>query len=54
MTKTCRSEEHLKRAEVYFHMWQQESYSYPVLLRNGAFERRMWVELFKWAGWREK
>lgn len=45
---------HLQRAEVYFQIWQQESYMLPLLLRGGAFERRMWIELFKWAGWRER
>ena len=44
---------HLRYAEAYFLM-EEESYLLPLAMRGGVFERRMWLELFKWAGWREK
>jgi len=47
-------EKHLAWAEMYFIMSQGESYLARQLVGSGAFERRMWIELFKWAGWRDK
>ena len=45
---------HLRYAEAYFLM-DKESYLIPGhLIAEGTFERRMWLELFKWAGWKEK
>ena len=46
-------EKHLRYAEAYFLM-EKESYLLPLAMRGGVFERRMWLELFKWAGWKEK
>ena len=47
-------EQHLVWAESYFLMSQNESYIMPHLIAEGTYERRMWLELFKWAGWRER
>jgi len=57
MTKISPSDQaaiHLRDAEAYFLMSRNESYIMPQLIEDGAYERRMWIELFKWAGWREK
>lgn len=57
MTKISPSDQaaiHLRDAEAYFLMSQNESYIMPQLIEDGAYERRMWMELFKWAGWRDK
>ena len=42
---------HLQDAEAYFLLAKDKNHVLPYCISDGAYERKMWIELFKWAGW---